>query len=154
MTTARKFEFNKRYLLSFLAAYLASVGAFVVMLLIGLSNWFMTDSPLWFDVLCVIVVVLPMLALGEVFGRRPKAKLVQKPGLGLIILLAIMTILAFLSVAGDTFQMLSWPGLLLGNAIGTLLGGSGYWDGAFIIIGNLMLPTLFHVGWRWGSNET
>ena len=142
----------KRYLLSFLAAYLASVGAFVVMLLIGLSNWFMTDSPLWFDVLCVIVVVLPMLALGEVFGRRPKAKLVQKPGLGLIILLAIMTILAILSAAGDTFQMLSWPGLLLGNAIGTLLGGSGYWDGAFIIIGNLMLPTLFHVGWRWGSH--
>ncbi len=142
----------KRYLLSFLAAYLASVGAFVVMLLIGLSNWFMTDSPLWFDVLSVIVVVLPMLALGEVFGRRPKAKLVQKPGLGLIILLAIMTILAFLSAAGDTFQMLSWSGLLLGNAIGTLLGGSGYWDGAFIIIGNLMLPTLFHVGWRWGSN--
>ena len=144
----------KRYLLSFLAAYLASVGAFVVMLLIGLSNWFMTDSPLWFDVLCVIVVVLPMLALGEVFGRRPKAKLVQKPGLGLIILLAIMTILAIHSAAGDAFQMLSWPGLLLGNAIGTLLGGSGYWDGAFIIIGNLMLPTLFHVGWRWGSNET
>ena len=142
----------KRYLLSFLAAYLASVGAFVVMLLIGLSNWFMTDSPLWFDVLCVIVVVLPMLALGEVFGRRPKAKLVKKTGLGLIILLAIMTILAFLSAAGDTFQMLSWPGLLLGNAIGTLLGGSGYWDGAFIIIGNLMLPTLFHVGWRWGSH--
>jgi len=144
----------KRYLLSFLAAYLASVGAFVVMLLIGLSNWFMTDSPLWFDVLCVIVVVLPLLALGEVFGRRPKAKLVQKPGLGLIILLAIMTILAFLSAAGDTFQMLSWPGLLLGNAIQTILAGSSYWDGAFIIIGNLMLPTLFHVGWRWGSNES
>jgi uncharacterized membrane protein len=142
----------KRYLLSFLAAYLASVGAFVVMLLISLSNWFMTDSPLWFDVLCVIVVVLPMLALGEVFGRRPKAKLVQKPGLGLIILLAIMTILAFLSAAGDTFQMLSWPGLLMGNAIGTLLGGSGYWDGAFILLGNLLLPMLFHIGWRWGSH--
>ena len=142
----------KCYLLSFLAAYLASVGAFVVMLLIGLSNWFMTDSPLWFDVLCVIVVVLPMIALGEVFGRRPKAKLVQKPGLGLIILLAIMTILAFHSAAGDAFQMLSWPGLLLGNAIGTLLGGSGYWDGGFIVVGNLMIPVLFHIGWRWGSH--
>ena len=144
----------KRYLLSFLAAYLASVGAFVVMLLIGLSNWFMTDSPLWFDVLCVIVVVLPMLAFGEVFGRRPKAKLVQKPGLGLIILLAIMTILAFLSAAGDTFQMLSWPGLLLGNAIQTILGGNSYWDGAFILLGNLLLPMLFHIGWRWGTNAS
>lgn len=144
----------KRYLLSFFAAYLASVAAFLGMLVIAISNWLFTDSPLWFDVLCVIVVVLPMLALGEVFGRRPKAKLVQKPGLGLIILLAIMTILAFLSAAGDAFQMLSWPGLLLGNAIQTILGGSSYWDGAFILLGNLLLPMLFHIGWRWGSNET
>ena len=120
----------KRYLLSFLAAYLASVAAFFAML--------------------VIVVALPMLALGEVFGSRPKAKLVQKPGLGLLILLLIMTLLAFLSAVGDAWVLLSWPGLLLGNAILTIFGGSGYWDGAFILTGNLMLPVLFHIGWRWG----
>lgn len=144
----------KQYLLSFFAAYLASVAAFLGMLVIAISNWLFTDSPLWFDVLCVIMTGLPVLALGEVFGSRPKAKQVQKIGTGLIILLIIMTLMAFLSSANDAFQVISWPGLLLGNAIGTLLGGSGYWDGGFIVVGNLMLPVLFHIGWRWGSNET
>lgn len=142
----------KRYFLSFLAAYAASVAAFLGMLLIGLAYWFMTDSPLWFDVLCVVVVALPVLALGEVFGRRPKARQVKNTGRYLLILLAVMTVMAFLSAAGDVFQMHSWPGLLLGNAIQTLLGGAGYWDGAFIILGNLIIPVLFHIGWRWGSN--
>ena len=142
----------KRYFLSFLAAYAASVAAFLGMLLIGLAYWFMTDSPLWFDVLCVVVVALPVLALGEVFGRRPKARQVKNTGRYLLILLAVMTVMAFLSAAGDAFQMLSWPGLLLGKAIQTLLGGAGYWDGAFIILGNLIISLLFHIGWRWGSN--
>ena len=141
----------KRYFLSFLAAYAASVGAFLGMLLIGLAIWFMTDSPLWFDVLCVVVVALPLLALGEVFGRRPKARQVKNTGRYLLILLAVMTVMAFLSAAGDVFQMLSWPGLLLGNAIPSLLGGAGYWDGAFIILCNLVIPVLFHIGWRWGE---
>lgn len=142
----------KRYFLSFLAAYVASVATFLGMLLIGLAIWFMTDSPLWFNVLCVVVVALPVLALGEVFGRRPKARQVKNTGRYLLILLAVMTVMAFLSAAGDVFQMLSWPGLLLGNAIQSLLGGAGYWDGAFIILGNLIIPVLFHIGWRWGSN--
>lgn len=140
----------RRYLLSYLAAYLASLAAFGGMLLIGIANWLFTDSPLWFDVLCVVVVCLPVLALGEVFGRRPKAKLVQKPVRGLLILLAVM---AAMGVAGglvESLQLISWPGLLLGNAIQTLLGGSGYWDGAFILLGNLLLPALFHLGWYWG----
>ena len=55
-----------------------------------------------------------------------------------------------MSTAGDVFQMLSWPGPLLGNAIQTLLRGAEYWDGAFIILGNLIIPVLFHIGWRWG----
>ena len=85
-------------------------------------------------------------------GRRPKARQVKNTGRYLLSLLAVMTVMAFLSAAGDAFQMLSWPGLLLGNAIQTLLGGAGYWDGACIILGNLIIPVLFHIGWRWGSN--
>lgn len=143
----------KRYLLSYLAAYLTSIAAFVAMLLIGLSNWFMTDSPLWFDLLCVIVVALPMLALGELLGRRPKAKLVKKPGSGLVIALAVMTLLAFLSAVSDTLATLSWPGLLLGNAVLTILGGSSFLDGACVLVGNLLMPLLFHMGWRWGTES-
>ena len=44
----------KRYLLSYLAAYVASLAAFGVIMVIAISNWFFTDSPLWFDVLGVI----------------------------------------------------------------------------------------------------
>lgn len=143
----------RRYLLSYLAAYLASLAAFGGMLLIGIANWLFTDSPLWFDVLCVVVVCLPVLALGEVFGRRPKAKLVQKPVRGLVILLAVMAAMGIASGLVESFQLISWPGLLLGNAIQTLLGGSGYWDGAFILLGNLLLPALFHLGWYWGSTS-
>lgn len=58
----------KRYLLSYLAAYVASLAAFGVIMVIAISNWFFTDSPLWFDVLGVIVTALPALALGEVLG--------------------------------------------------------------------------------------
>ena len=53
----------KRYLLSYLAAYVASLAAFGVIMVIAISNWFFTDSPLWFDVLGVIVTALPALAL-------------------------------------------------------------------------------------------
>ena len=52
----------KRYLLSYLAAYVASLAAFGVIMVIAISNWFFTDSPLWFDVLGVIVTALPALA--------------------------------------------------------------------------------------------
>ena len=84
----------KRYLLSYLAAYVASLAAFGVIIVIAISNWFFTDSPLWFDVLGVIVTALPALALGEVLGRRFKAKQAGIPLRGLLILLAILAILA------------------------------------------------------------
>jgi len=141
----------RRYLLSYLAAYVASLAAFGGMLLIGIANWLFTDSPLWFDVLCVVVVCLPMLALGEVLGRRPKAKLVQKPIRGLLILLAVMAAMGIASALVESLQIFSWPGLLLGNAIQTLLRRGNYWDGAFILLGNLLLPALFHLGWYWGT---
>lgn len=140
----------RRYLLSYLAAYLVSLAVFGGMLLIAIGNWLFSDSPLWFDVLCVFAVCLPVLALGEVFGRRPKAKLVQRPIFGLLILLIIMTVMGVVSGLAEGLQLLSWPGLLLGNAIQTAFGGSGYWDGAFILLGNLLLPLLFHLGWHWG----
>ena len=74
----------KRYLLSYLAAYVASLAAFGVIIVIAISNWFFTDSPLWFDVLGVIVTALPALALGEVLGRRFKAKQAGRPLRGLL----------------------------------------------------------------------
>ena len=140
----------RRYLLSYLAAYLVSLAVFWGMLLIAIGNWLFSDSPLWFDVLCVFAVCLPVLALGEVFGRRPKARLVHKSVRGLLISLALMAAMGIVGGLVESLQMISWPGLLLGNAIQTAFGGSGYWDGAFILLGNLLLPLLFHLGWHWG----
>ena len=140
----------RRYLLSYLAAYLTSLAVFWGMFLIAIGNWLFTDSPLWFDILCVIAVCLPVLALGEVFGRRPKARLVHKSVRGLLISLALMAAMGIVGGLVESLQMISWPGLLLGNAIQKALGGSGYWDGVFILLGNLLLPLLFHLGWHWG----
>ena len=141
----------RRYLLSYLVAYMASLAAFLGMLLIAIGNWLFSDSPLWFDVLYVVVVCLPILALGEVFGRRPKAKLVQKPDRGLLILLVVMAVTGIAGGLVESLQMFSWPGLLLGNVIQTVLGRAHYWEGAFILLGNLLLPPLFHLGWHWGQ---
>lgn len=140
----------KRYLFNFLLAYLASFLMFVIMLLIAIGFWLFTDSPMWFNVLWVIIVLLPMLGLGEVFGHRPKAKAVQKTWPALTIIIAIMVILAFLGELSDGLQLLSWPGLLLGGALKEFLSPGSYWDGLFIILGNIILPLLFHLGWYWG----
>lgn len=140
----------RRYLLGYLASYAVSILAFAAMMLLAIGNWLFTDSPLWFDVLWVIAAALPVLALGEVFGRKPEAKKDRGNGLGLGILLAGMGLLTLISGASEFLQILIWPGLLLGNVMQTLLGGSGYWDGAFILLGNLSMPLLFHLGWRWG----
>ena len=138
----------KRYLLSYLAAYVASLAAFGVIMVIAISNWFFTDSPLWFDVLGVIVT-----ALREVLGRRFKAKQAGRPLRGLLILLAIMAILAFTTELHEYLYIASWPGLLIGNALQTVFDVSNHWDGAFVLLGNLLLPLLFHLGWRWGTAE-
>ena len=143
----------KRYLLSYLAAYVASLAAFGVIMVIAISNWFFTDSPLWFDVLGVIVTALPALALGEVLGRRFNAKQAGRPLRGLLILLAIMAILAFTTELHAYLYIASWPGLLIGNALQTVFDVSNHWDGAFVLLGNLLLPLLFHLGWRWGTAE-
>ena len=143
----------KRYLLSYLAAYCACLGVFAALLMAALGFWFLTDTPLWFDVLCVIATALPALALGEVFGRRPKAKQVRHTVPALMILLALMGLTGFVGGMSEGLPFLGWPGLLLGSAVKALVGGSGYWDGAFILLGNLMLPLLFHLGWRWGTGE-
>jgi len=71
----------------------------------------------------------------------------------LLILLAIMAILAFTTELHEYLYIASWPGLLIGNALQTVFDVSNHWDGAFVLLGNLLLPLLFHLGWRWGTAE-
>ena len=75
----------KRYLLSFLGSYLGSLLAFGLILLIALSQWMFSETPLWFDILCVIAVTLPLLAFGQMSGRHPGKHPPQKSWIGLVV---------------------------------------------------------------------
>lgn len=143
----------KRYLLSFLGAYLVSILIFVGMLFVALSQWMFSETPLWFDILCVCAVILPLLALGQVSGRHPGKNPPAKPGIGLMILLGIMGVLAWAGAFSEPLRILSFPGLLIGEALGEILHVKGYWDGAMPLLGNLVVPLLFHLGWTWGREK-
>lgn len=143
----------RRYLLSFLGAYLGSILAFVGMLFVALSQWMFSETPLWFNILCVAAVILPVLALGQLAGRHPGKNPPTKLWIGLMILLGIMGVLACAGAFSEPLRMLSWPGLLIGEAVGELLRVKGYWDGAMPLLGNLMVPVVFHLGWCWGREK-
>lgn len=143
----------KRYLLSFLGAYLGSMLAFVGMLFVALSQWMFSETPLWFDILCVIAVILPLLALGQVAGRHPGKYPVKKSWVGLAILLVLFCVLSFVGSISELLRMLSFPGLLIGEGVGELLHLKGYWDGARPLVGNLLVPLVYHLGWCWGREK-
>ena len=143
----------KRYLLSFLGSYLVSLLAFGLMLLIALSQWMFSETPLWFDILCVIAVTLPHLAFGQMSGRHPGKRPPQKSWIGLVVLLVLFCGLAFVSTVSEPLRMLSFPGLLIGEGVGELLHMRGYWDGARPLMGNLLVPVVYHLGWCWGREK-
>lgn len=143
----------KRYLLSFLVSYLVSLLAFGLMLLIALSQWMFSETPLWFDILCVIAVTLPLLAFGQMSGRHPGKRPPQKSWIGLVVLLVLFCGLAFVSTVSEPLRVLSFPGLLIGEGVGEVLHMKGYWDGAKPLMGNLLVPVVYHIGWCWGREK-
>lgn len=144
----------KRYLLSFVAAYLAAVGVSVVMLLIALMNWLFTDSPAWFEALTVVLVSLTVLGMGEVFGRRPGAKAVEKPWRGLVILLPVMVVFGMTTAMTDSIlYAVSLPGMMVGGMARSMLELRYNWEYWCYGIGNLLIPCLFHLGWHWGRTS-
>lgn len=147
----------KYYLLGFLGAYIVSLLMFIGMLAIAVANWLFSSSPLWFDVLCVILTALPVIVCGELSGRRLGKRTTQKPLYGQLILLPLMGLLGLLSGPllehGGYGQILIWPGTLLGGVLKEILALDGYWDGIFPLVGNLLLPLLFHLGWHWGTES-
>lgn len=127
--------------------------AFVGMLFVELSQWMFSETPLWFDILCVIAVILPLLALGQVAGRHPGKYPVKKSWVGLVILLVIFCVLSFFSSISEPLRVLSFPGLLIGEGVGELLRLKGYWDGARPLVGNLLVPMVYHLGWCLGREK-
>ena len=143
----------RRYILSFIGAYLVAIVVFVGLLLVALSQWMFSETPLWFDIFCVMAMTLPILALGQVSGRHPGKCPPQKPWIALVILLLIFAGLAFVSNISEPLRVLSFPGLLIGEGVGELLRMKGYWDGARPLLGNLLVPVVYHLGWCWGRKS-
>jgi len=154
----------KRYTLCFLGAFAVSIVLALALMLIGLAGWFMSKTPLWFDLLCAILGLLPFLAVGELAGRQAKRKNVCAPRRGLAALLVAMAVAGTVMwrLEGGWLYVLGWPGMLVGNlpvALFDLKYRWGYqvylhWvEPISILLAHLLLPLLFHLGWRWGENN-
>ena len=150
----------KRYLLGFLLAYGAAMLVFVGVLLLSLANWLFSDSPLWFDVLTIVLEVLPFLAVGEWMGHRAEKTVgKQKVWKGFGLLLAVMIGMALVQermMDLDGLILLAGPCALMGGmlqAIGEWFGVNRHWDGLLMLLGPLLLPLVYQLGWHWGQNE-
>ena len=142
----------KRYLLGYLGAWLAALAVCWGLVFVALMNWMFSRSPLWFDLLLVLLAALPFPAAGWLANRKTRRR---PPRWGLPLLLAVMTALAFVSALRSTSTaaaVLTLPGQLLGGATGLVLERfiriDNYWEGALILAGNLVLPLLYHLGWH------
>lgn len=143
----------KRYLLGYLVAWLVTLAVCWGLVFVALMNWMFSSSPLWFDVLLVLLTMLPFPAVGQLVNRKTKRR---PPRWGLPILLAVMAATALLTACTGTSTaaaILTLPGQLLGGGIGLVLERfvriDNYWEGALILTGHLLLPLLYQLGWRW-----
>lgn len=150
----------KRYLIGFLLSYAAAALVFLGVLLLAIANWLFSDSPLWFDVLAVVLEVLPVLAIGEWMGHRAKQTVGKREVFrGFALLLVVMAGMAFVQESMmdmDGLIPLAGPCALMGGmlqAIAELVDVRGAWDGLLMLLGPLLLPLAYQLGWHWGQNE-
>ena len=143
----------KRYLLGYLGAWLAALAVCWGLVFVALMNWMFSRSPLWFDLLLVLLAALPFPAAGWLANRKTRRR---PPRWGLPVLLAVMAATALLTAYTDVSAdavILTLPGQLLGGGIGLVLERfvriDSYWEGALMVAGHLLLPLLYHLGWRW-----
>lgn len=145
----------KRYGMGFWGAYLLSVAVSVGMFFLALANWMFSDSPPWFDILFVIVILLPFPAMGDFLAHKgiDSEKKFRKTA---IIHIAIQIGLAFLGgflLGENLLQVIVWPGTLPGSALREMLDYHGFWDSLFPVVSHALLPVLYHLGWAMGRPE-
>ena len=150
----------RRYLLAFLLAFAVSYLLLGGVALSGFFLYFLDDPPLLFYILGGIAIALPFPALGRFFSRRSNAARFSKEWRGMLILFAVMVLLSALDTAELSIPFLITPGQGIGASLhGCLpeLRDMYRWNGivldhVFTWIGNLLLPPLFHFGWRRGRS--
>ena len=151
----------KRYVVSFLTTYIVALAVTAGIFFIGLVNWFFGPSPVWFDTLSAVVLLLIFLAAGWLWGRRAKRKGGTTPWQGFLLLVGIMVILAVLGILElNPVYLLSAPGMVIGNAVEVLFDLKyrwGYQTHLHIvwplvsIMGAVIQAALFHLGWNIGK---
>ena len=150
----------RRYLLGFLAACAVSYLVLWSVALLGFFLYFLDNPPLLFHILSGIVFALPFPLLGKFFASRPGAAQVQREERGVLILSALMVVLSLLDTSEISIPFLVSPGQGIGAFLHECIPGLRHvyrWNGivldhVFTWIGNLLLPPLFHLGWRWGRS--
>ena len=107
----------KEYLLSYLGAFAVSVALALGMMLLGLAGWFFGRTPLWFDLLCAVLTLLPFWVIGVLMGRWAKRKGRSGSGRGVAILIALMAAagLVMWRLDGSWLYVLGWPGMIAGH---------------------------------------
>ena len=144
----------KRYVIGFWGAYLLSAAVSVGMFFLAIANWLFSDSPPWFDMLFVIAILLPFPAMGDFLAHKVKSDSGKVFGKTIIIQIAIQIMLAILGsflLGEHLLQVIVWPGTLPGSVLREALDLNHHWDDLFPVIGHILLPVLYHLGWLMGK---
>ena len=153
----------KRYLLSFLIAYIVALAVTAGLIFIGLLNWFFGPSPVWFDILSAALLLLIFPIAGWLCGYRAERKGNTAPRQGVLVLLVFMAILAVLGFQEESpLYLLATPGMVIGNAVEVLFDLKYRWGyqthlrvvwPLVSILGAVVQAVLFHLGWKIGRKE-
>ncbi len=148
----------RRYLLGFLWTYLFSLAVTAGLVFFAFFHWFMQASPLWFDVLTLVLLLLPFLAGGQLTGRKPGNPPLRSPA-------KVLTLLLVLTVgvsALDCFSSLDFSGMLgltalpclgTGNVVVILFPILAPAEKLINCLGGAIPALLFHLGWHWGQEN-
>ena len=154
----------KRYLLSFFAAYALACGASFAMLLAGLVNWFFGPTPVGFDILSALTVLMVFCGVGIFSGWRAKKKGAATPRWGALFCVAALAVLGFLESIGveEMLSLVGMSGVTVGNAVVSAFdltyrwGYQTYQKMVWPAVGTLSAAAqgvIFHLGWTLGRKE-
>ncbi|MBQ9493627.1 MAG: hypothetical protein IJR54_07845 [Oscillibacter sp.] len=132
-----------KYLLAFVLSYVAALSLFAVMGMVSLFHWPVGPVPVGFSLLWTLLPPAVTCLLGHAFARRWS---VAAHGRELAILFAAMAFLFLLGWFVEALQPLSAPGQALSRPLG--LSAPGVLTFFTGLLGTLLFPALFHLGWR------
>lgn len=130
-----------KYFLSFGLSYLGALLLFAALGTVSLFRWPVGPVPVGFRLLWSLIPMAGVFLLGRLCARHWRTAAVALAPRELLILLAVMAGVFVLSWFVEALQPLAAPGLF---------GLSAHGIGAFLLglLGNLLFPVLFHLGWR------